>query len=321
MPKITYLLGAGASAEALPLIKKGIPGNKLGLPEELKSFIEVNRSTILQFTKGWGTQNIKSLRVIAEKCNEFGTPDLYAKFLLETGDATNYVLLKALLSVYFKYKQELKNAFDYRALSFLTVITANQNIPSNIKIISWNYDSQIEKAAELLKPISPSGYSKVQGFTCWPNYENRSELSEEPFLFHINGVAGYNYCPRDFTKKIQTIFDFKSHLDGDTLLSFAWENEKNDKKRTFIDQRLTIARKIAEKTEILVVIGYSFPFFNRKIDEVLFKALKGSLRKIYFQDPYNNGNQLKEQFDLSEIVLSNIEHISRKDNYHIPFEL
>ena len=38
---------------------------------------------------------------IADKCIEFGTPDLYAKYLLEIGDSSKYQLIKKFLAKYF----------------------------------------------------------------------------------------------------------------------------------------------------------------------------------------------------------------------------
>lgn len=72
-------------------------------------------------------------------------------------------------------------------------------------------------------------------------------------------------------------------------------------------------------TTILVVIGYSFPFFNREVDKQIFNELNNRvLKKIYFQDPVLNGKQLISQFGLSDNL--KIEHIERTENFHIPFE-
>lgn len=321
MPNITYLIGAGASANALPLIKKNIETKKYGLAEELINFIRNNISTLLQFNEGWDSSSIQTLTELADRCLEFGTPDLYAKFLMETGDNFNYRLLKNLLSVYFKYEQEIKQSFDYRALTFLTTITQSQRIPENIKILSWNYDVQIELAAKKLNPLSPIGYPFVQGFKCWPNIEDGEQNSNIPFLLHLNGVAGFHYSDRNLSQKIDKHYHFKSVLDKEILLSFAWEDENIVKNNTFFENRLKITKDIASQTEILVVIGYSFPFFNRKIDKEIFESMNPSIRKIYFQDPFNNGERIKELFDLNEVARNNIIHVAQTENYHIPFEL
>jgi hypothetical protein len=325
--KILYLLGAGASAQALPLIKRGKDGPR-GLPDALIEFIEVNTSEILQ-VNDWDQNRINALKAIATQCRSFGTPDLYAKFLVETGDDEKYNLLNRLLSNYFTCMQNVHNAgaanvapsFDIRTLSFLTAISQDMKIPRDISILSWNYDSQIEMAAEKLRPVNGRDFKTIQGFNCWPNIADGENISDgtEPFLFHLNGVAGYMYSPRVLAERRSECFNFID-IDQPSLLSFAWEEERNHGKRTFLEKRIGMAQRICHGVQILVVIGYSFPFFNRKIDSELFGAMLPYLRKIYFQDPVLNGKQLAEQFDLSANVRENIIHIEQVDNYHIPYE-
>jgi hypothetical protein len=69
-----------------------------------------------------------------------------------------------------------------------------------------------------------------------------------------------------------------------SCLNFAWENDNNyiDKYRGH-SKNLEEAEHIASETEILVVIGYSFPIFNREIDNILFKKMQ-KLKKVYIQD-------------------------------------
>ena len=320
MKTITYLLGAGASANALPLIKKNSTYNIPGLPEELEQFVETNTASILT-QNDWSNQEISVLKELTEKCKEFGTPDLFAKYLLETGNDTHYRILKTLLSNYFIHTQNTRQKFDYRALSFLTAITQNKKIPPNIKILSWNYDSQIEMAAVRLKPVSPSGYPQVQDFTCWPNHVDGYQHHDAPFLLHLNGVAGYHYSVDNLSERISDDFKFNTALDKELLLSFAWENENTNANRMFHERRLDFAKKIASETHILVIIGYSFPFFNRVIDAEIFKAMYKSLNKIYYQDPTYDGSNLKGLFDIPPKTLANIVHIQQTDNYHIPYEL
>ena len=73
-------------------------------------------------------------------------------------------------------------------------------------------------------------------------------------------------------------------------------------------------------TIIMVVIGYSFPFFNREVDKQVLNALKQqpSFRKIYFQNPVLSGEQLKAQFELDDTI--GIVHVKDVDNFYIPFE-
>ena len=66
-------------------------------------------------------------------------------------------------------------------------------------------------------------------------------------------------------------------LDFNTHLSFAWENSVNNEK---IKETLT---NTTEDTEVVVVIGYSFPFFNRVTDRYIFSKMP-KLKKVYVQD-------------------------------------
>ena len=43
--------------------------------------------------------------------------------------------------------------------------------------------------------------------------------------------------------------------------------------------------KLIQEATALVVIGYSFPYFNRKIDRLIFENTP-HLKKIYIQDKY-----------------------------------
>jgi len=321
MTRITYVLGAGASAKALPLIKRNKSTNKLGLSEELKRFIDTNVSFILSSNVGWDSRDIDNIRDITDGCIKFGTPDLFAKFLLETGDEVGYKILKNLLSSYFRHEQEIKQCLDVRALAFLTTISKDESLPPNVRLLSWNYDSQIEIAAARLKKVRNSGNKTIKGFSCWPNLSDGNVDSSTPFLCHLNGVAGYTYSKRDFHTKNDTHYDLKYNEAKELLLSFAWEDNSNSPKEIFYEGRLEIAKSICSDTEILVIIGYSFPFFNRKIDQELFNWMKPTLKKIYFQDPFSNGHHLVSQFNLNNQIESNIFHIENTDNYFIPYEL
>jgi len=89
-----------------------------------------------------------------------------------------------------------------------------------------------------------------------------------------------------------------------------------------------------------VVIGYSFPFYNRETDNMIFETIKPSLQKIYFQDPKpnNNGEFLRKRYGLSKEAVTiyedepkftpvgtrpgiDIEHITDTDQFYIPIEV
>jgi hypothetical protein len=323
MYQITYLFGAGASANALPINKK-MDGESA--PSQFISELERFKTTIEQFDEA--SIHLDRIEEILKICMELGTPDLCAKYLLETANMPKYRLLKRLISNYFSYKETVIEARpniystfgrnEPRPLSFLTAISSDQKLPSNVKIISWNYDSQMEIAAEKLRLFNVNAPNKIDGFSSWPNIGsdfNRDFVASPPFLMHINGIAGYNYSLRNFAEPIENPLSLDD--EADSLLSFAWEIAE-DGKRLFTERRQKILEKMCEGTKYLVVIGYSFPFFNRKFDKLIFQKMAPSLEKIYIQDPYNDGRELKAQYDLGRKV--EIVHINNADSYFIPYE-
>jgi D-ribose pyranose/furanose isomerase RbsD len=101
---------------------------------------------------------------------------------------------------------------------------------------------------------------------------------------------------------------------------FSWENN--------IDHQQAIDSAISKlgNTEILVIIGYSFPFFNREIDLKIFNGLR-NLKKVYYQVKDANKEILVERFGFNNVRFnpSSINAIQTKeisfyDQFHIPEE-
>lgn len=323
---ICYLLGAGASANALPTIKKVTDvSEKIGLSDELKKFVadNFNHFTFSGYNK-FGKSDY--LVQIADSCVDFGTPDLYAKFLLETNDSTTYELLIRLMANYFIYKENEKFLRDSRALTFLTMVAENCRIPESLRIVSWNYDNQIELAASDIR-MRKYG-DPLTNFYAWPNDTIIGENSYK--LVHINGVSGYKYSTNSMSEVNKNWRHFDDSINP--LISFAWENKEHGKYE-FQKNKIEQAKKAFKGCSILVIIGYSFPFFNRKIDNELMEVLRPTLRKIYFQDPYNTGSFLYERFSwldeginletgiIQDRFKINIKHIPNCEQYFIPVEL
>ena len=339
MEKITYLLGAGASAEVLPLIKKNASSGKQGLSEELENFVNEEGGSIAKI-ENLNAEDHKVLKAITKKCRTFGTPDLAAKYYLETKDWENYVQLKKLMSWYFYSVERTPNRtgtgfegrnLDPRVVPFLTTISSNGKLPKAVRVLSWNYDTQIEMGANFLKGVPGKNNDFDANFFVWPYCSQSTDTKDKDyFLLHLNGYCGPNYSERSLATEEPSEFDMQSNAEP--LLSFAWEDDDNYNKRTFTRRRIELANKTIDGTTILVVIGYSFPFFNRKIDSELFATMKKTLRKIYFQDPSLDGQFLYGQFDLvkdkSELMarqfeakVVDIQWIKDKSQYYVPFEL
>jgi hypothetical protein len=166
-------------------------------------------------------------------------------------------------------------------------------------------------------------------------------------LLHLNGIAGYSYDTKSEKKVnkfinesielvrqkdlnhlnrydkacvIKDIFKLFSSDDESLMISFAWEKEFESKRDYyFANSKLEYAKALARGTDILIVIGYSFPYFNREVDKEIFAEMP-TLKKIYFQDPQLDGQYLYNQFNLLKDKVK-VEHIKDVNNYFVPYEL
>lgn len=334
--KILYVIGAGASAKVLPLARSffGSDGELVipGLAHELFNFnfdhyfTDLKEPDNIKFIK----KLKKQFKFISEQSDKFGDVDTYAKYLnLLNPGGTEIISLKEILSAYFIFKQKFLDVRDERYLPWLVSIMNKKRFPENVKILSWNYDFQLELAASSfgqLDKVSHKQYSYDYS-TSWigyiPNLDPSFKEYEEVSLVHLNGIAGYvkkeeakigSIYNDLLSNDIEDMLKFMQENKMGSMINFVWENNG------YHDKIINELDKIILGSTILVVIGYSFPFFNRDVDKKIFKLLtsENKLKKIYFQNPTLDGRQLKSQFDLDSSI--EIVHIAQTDYFHIPFE-
>lgn len=334
--KILYYIGAGASAQALPQARS-VWGNA-PIPEINGLTYELNQidfeSILKALPDGRYDKDINNMKArfrdLAAKADEFGDIDTYAKYLhLMRPGGSELEILKKTLSEFFSLKQLLLNANDKRYLPWLVTIMNRKTFPDNVKIISWNYDFQVELAAAKIGDLEDVNH-KGTSFTYSPSMLLHFPTIDPTFsefnrlsIIHLNGIAGFAK-QKDF--KTASIFQNKISGQADKVLSFI-TNENFQPQMHFAWERAQYHAKLMdhvktmiEQTTIVVVIGYSFPFFNREYDKVIFQQLKEEkiCRKIYYQDPILTGQQLKSQFNLNPQF--DIVHIENTNNFHVPFE-
>src|SRR5262249_29056745 len=123
----------------------------------------------------------------------------------------------------------------------------------------------------------------------YPNLDPTGSDLDTPSLIHLNGIAGYvkpqdwfktgSVFQKKFREDLKSTLRFMADKTNNYQIHFAWE------KIGYHETLLKHVRSMIAGTTILVVVGYSFPFFNREIDKLIFEQLKdgGLFRKIYFQ--------------------------------------
>lgn len=329
MSKVTYLLGAGASAG-----QKDLSGQRIsGVPTISEFAYEVDKCRI------WLTQQfpeianlfVDDLLWLKDICTQYPTVDTYARQLSVTRQLGDFKRLKAVLTCFLTIIQ-LQYQHDIRYDGWIaSVINADGSFPQNVNMLSWNYDAQFELAYK--------GYEidlSLKSMWSVLNVMNKSFLFEprdnDKFsIVKLNGTAFFHNDDGINAKTLNDIIVYQENLDSviEQLkklkeisssenyineLSYVWET------RNFHEKfKEGLILKIKD-TESLVVIGYSFPYVNRSMDKLIFQSMK-NLRTVYIQD-----TEPEKIMELVAARLSNREGIkiipiTNTNQFYIPVEM
>jgi hypothetical protein len=307
MKNITYYLGAGASYNACPILNE-LSDCMIKMANHIFNFFEGNTNEDYTPIFKIGKNALKKelglafeIGAIGVKAKEFNTIDTYARKLVLNRDYNSLNKLKQSLSSFFvlwpKFISEKKtlsrelNHVDQRYISLLATLLYDENrlnpvLPSNINIITWNYDFQLELAYKTFCEESRS----------WTQINETFKFQHNPLQScHLNGISGFcenkekeliNLIQRtdtlDFIKSVSTLSDiFDDHYpkDFNNYVRFAWESEDLE------SEVMKRAIDILELTDELIVIGYSFPSFNRIVDSRLLSFLNPNINRVIYNDP------------------------------------
>ncbi len=336
MSKVTYLLGAGASY--------GSRNKETGWIERGLPIISEFPQALDQLIFELGDHNpysdkesklVEELQWLKQKCIEYPTIDTYAKILYVNGTGTDseYLHLKRVLALFFLLFQN-KEMRDLRYDNFIaSLIGKNKELPP-IDILTWNYDAQLEFAF--------SEYFSKEGVeNLWRNrlnvmnktYFHTYFAQNEKFsITKLNGTAFFEKNKDGRTRVIDMLLsdmtneekiEQSKHIlledyDANNLdlpqsgISYVWENGLDSEILPTIEHRIA-------NTEVLVVIGYSFPYVNRPTDKRLLVSMD-KLRKIYIQDP--RAKQIAETImTLCPLQKEQIVCIDSNNQFIIPYEL
>ena len=200
----------------------------------------------------------------------------------------------------------------------------NERLPDNISVISWNYDYQLELA---FSDYMDNGKLSIIQTILNNTSKNRVTNSFMGNIFNIVKLNGSAlFADRDINRLLDPL-DFQgdkidyicnivanAHINMINLLSFSWERLEDP----FVEQIISSV----SSAETVVVIGYSFPFFNRKVDRLVFDNMK-SLKKIYVQDmrPNNIAESIRNLLTDEQKKHITIEPRMNLDQFYLPPEL
>jgi hypothetical protein len=341
---ITYLLGAGASRYACPILKE--QGEKMvQMARQLLPSDRHNFSTERPVFTDEKQNILWDIGYFGSKALKYGTIDTYAKKLNLNNSLEELSRLKMAVSIFFTLWQltddrDIKSINNFDELTFyeeidrryITLLAAiiekksdvNIAIKDNINFVTWNYDLQLEFAFKAFCYDNMSWDYLSNNLKFRINDNNNSRLQ----ICHLNGYHGfynsegteYNFIDVTKSTELEQILgsiDFisasrrRNQIDFMNHINYAWErNEFSNKARVQ-------ARSIFLETDILIIIGYSFPNFNKEIDIDLFKQLGNRRIKIYYQDPNASESFLAQLVDLNDVDL--ICQREKLDTFTLPY--
>lgn len=337
MKNITFLLGAGASYYACPIWKE--QGEKM---VELATKY-LNKSNINFNEPPRGLNEIEKLLwdigYFGEKALKYGTIDTYAKKLY-LNQSPELSRLKLVVSVFFTIwhltndkdlKKRSSGAFDEIDKRFITLLAALVErkdgsgimLNSNVRFVTWNYDLQLEFAYKSFLHDNAS-WDYVSQNLSFRITDQRQPLQ----ICHLNGYHGFyvtegaeiNFIDVSKSNDVNKILESigyvstsqeRRQLQISNHINYAWENNH------LANYARSEGKRIFSETDILIIIGYSFPNFNKEIDKALFGQLKGRITTIYYQDPNASETFITQLVDPKEVNI--ICEKMKMDNFYLPY--
>lgn len=335
-----YLFGAGASCGCLPIVNQQSDRMDKMIDTLNQAGIALSETEYFDGLPGNKTQRniqiemINDLRDLAKLSRRHASIDTAAKKLFIKNDDTGLLKLKLGLSV-FLICEQLLNPPDKRYDGFFAAIlgTAKHDLPNNIRIVTWNYDFQFELSfMEYSDDFRiDASRSYLPGRAKFDDARDNADIKRFG-IFKLNGSPTL-YQPNAYLQ-LDYITSYKGTLDLKNIqditrsyglgiyknnhvkpgISFAWE-----KQGTTVNIVETVVNNTSD-AEVLVVVGYSFPFFNREIDREIIQKMP-NLKKVYFQSP--EANNLIERFHAISDKADQIQLIAVNDTqqFYLPNEL
>lgn len=258
--------------------------------------------------------------VVINQVDKHASIDTLARKYFLKKDYVSLNQLKYILCLCFDV-WECDKDMDMRYDAFFAALGENEGdkvaLDSRVSLVSWNYDRQLEKAAnEYGIDLKANSKHNITSLTC-----QHVKMNGLASLFRLNdGDGSYQSILIDSSNsidyaRIKSWLEFENNEDSEGKfksthlgISFAWEKEAYATGEGFSingENTASIALRLIQGATKLVVVGYTFPFYNREIDKQILSRFTGS--EIVIQDP--NAKEMVEKFKNSFPSIANAKNI------------
>ena len=331
-----YYIGAGASARSLP-VAKYMPCRLQELANKTAAFAECSDNL-----NGRVAEIAGDLRWLADSSQERTSVDALAHNCHLRADDEQMARLKKALAVFFLLEQAQRPVDPrYRDfLSYLGQLDERRNVamPTDVRVISWNYDMQFEKAyAEFLHP---DDYPRVAiALQIVPGLGDSAYCSECFSIVKLNGTASMVLEKTKPHPVIEQMAKDEDRVREKKVLAREYKTLSNVRFQRYPASRLALttmtrvslpistslgktmswrnhALSGIASVETLVVIGYSFPLVNRDVDhEILTRLLRPE--KLYVQAG-RDGPAVKERLAGLGVNAERVSLVEDVGQFYIP---
>ena len=289
---LVYYIGAGASAKALPVVSdtpKRMKELAVFLSEGDYDLDHRNRDSLDNLC-----EEMNRLACLSASCPSI---DVLARRYYLQRQSKELHGLKATLSAFYVLEQSRRPA-DPRYGDFFAYIVdrdmlGNLAMPTDVRVITWNYDGQFEKSFADFFEYFDQRREVGSLLQVTPATGTSTDYYSDIFsIYRINGAAGirersnqllthyfdaFVQDRQNMSAALRLTLHFYQNVTSGAdkpYLQFAWEDDT---------RRATVLDYIGgfSPVDTVVVIGYSFPIFNRRLDRAVFEALRP--KEIFLQ--------------------------------------
>jgi hypothetical protein len=304
---VTYLLGAGASAQKWN-VKNGFEYPEIPLAKTFNKSIDYSIlnlfNSIFYKDSSFNDNYRKKLIKFSDFISKHNTIDESMRKLYLNNEITKFNQYKNMIDLVFYLLESVNCNYDSRYSQFLLTLVNNKfQLPDNVKILSWNYDNQFEHAERDV-------------------FNENNSITLNGWNYHkINGSA--TFCKK--VDKIRDEFLIRNTIEeienkSNSDIDFAWEENQPTSNKTHLSTRLTeFLNECPKEDNVMVVIGYSFPYVNHEYDLQIINGL--NIKKIYYQSKEDITEVLKDRFVSNGGVHRDFIFIGDCERFYLPNEL
>lgn len=191
-------------------------------------------------------------------------------------------------------KGNIDPRYDALIAGILNPVQNRFSLITKMNFLTWNYDTNLVAS---VKNFKSSNDSLADFFKTYETSTNHFIIDSELQIIHLNGRVFHprysKYEPlNQYSLKIElsSLVNEYHKIDSkiwehSNEIKFSWETLSETNLSFGIPEHIARAIESVKQSDIIVIIGYSFPLYNRLIDTAILNQNNLNGKTVYIQDP------------------------------------